>query len=187
MNLKINIEVFEKFPVLETERLLYREFEIEDAGDLYFIRSNDQVMYYMDTYKHQTIQDSEKLIKDVLKSFKEQTGINWAIIDKSTNKFLGYFGYWRIMKENCRAEIGFALKPEFWGNGYMNETMNSLIDFGFNGLKIHSIEANVNPMNESSIHVLENLNFKKEAHFRENYLFDGRYIDSIIYSLLETD
>lgn len=101
--------------------------------------------------------------------------------------YIGYFGFWRIEKEHCRAEIGYALNPEFWGNGYMLETMNRLIDFGFNNLKIHSIEANVNQENLSSIRLLEKLNFKKEAHFRENYLFDGKFIDSIIYSLLETD
>ena len=187
MNTEINTKIFNKFPELGCERLILREFKIEDDNDLFLIRSNDDVMNFMDSYKHQTIQDSEKLISDVHKSYKEGAGINWAIIEKSTNKFIGYFGYWRIMKENCRAEIGYALKTEFWGKGFMNEAMNSLIDFGFKDMNVHSIEANVNPKNEKSILLLEKMNFKKEAYFRENYLFEGRFIDSIIYSLLETD
>jgi ribosomal-protein-alanine N-acetyltransferase len=187
MNLKINIGVFDTFPKLESERLIFREFKSSDVQDLFLIRSNDDVMNYMDSYKHKTLKDSEKLISEVHKSFKEQTGLNWAIIEKSTNEFIGYFGFWRIIKEHCRAEIGFALKPEFWGKGYMKETMNSLIEFGFKNLQIHSIEANVNPENKKSIQLLETLNFKKEAHFRENYLFNNRFIDSIIYALLETD
>ena len=187
MNKKINDKIFEKFPKLESERLIYREFEISNAPDLFLIRSNDNVMDYMDTEKHQTVQDSEKLICAIQKSYKEKTGINWAIIEKSTNEFIGYFGFWRMMKEHCRAEIGYALKPEFWGKGFMTETIKRLADFGFNDLKIHSIEANVNPKNESSIQLLEKTGFIKEAYFRENYLFNNRYIDSIIYSLLETD
>ena len=187
MNKKINYHIFDNFPQLESDRLVFREFDMNDATELFLIRSNDKVMNYMDSYKHQTIQDSELLITQVQKSFEEKTGINWAIIEKSTNELIGYFGYWRLIKEHCRAEIGFALKPEFWGKGFMKETLVRLVDFGFNNLRIHSIEANVNPENESSIHLLENFGFKKEAYFRENYLYNGQYIDSMIFCLLETD
>ena len=165
----------------------YREFEKKDAPDLFLIRSNDVVMKYMDSVKHKSVQDSEKLVCEVQKSFKEKKGINWVVVEKSTNKLMGYIGFWRIMNEHCRAEIGYALKPEFWGRGFMTESLTRLIDFGFNDLKIHSFEANVNPENKRSILLLEKLNFKKEAYFRENYFFDGKFIDSVIYSLLETD
>ena len=144
-------------------------------------------MTYMDCYQHQIIEDSEKMISIVHNSFNEKKGINWAIIDKSTKEFIGYFGYWRMINEHCGAEIGYALKPQFWGKGYMKETINRLIDFGFNDLAVHSIEANVNPKNMSSIQLLMKLGFKREAYFRENYLFKGKYIDSMIFSLLETD
>ena len=187
MNKKINDKVFEKFPTLESERLIYREFEKSDAAELFLIRSDENVMNYMDSFKHCTIQDSEKLICGIQKSFNEKTGVNWAIIEKSTNELIGYFGFWRLINEHCRAEIGYALKPEFWGKGFMKETINRLVDFGFNDLKIHSIEANVNPKNENSIQLLMKLGFKKEAYFRENYLFNDKFIDSMIYSLLETD
>ena len=91
------------------------------------------------------------------------------------------------MKDHCRGEIGYALSPEFWGKGYMTEALNKMIDFAFNDLKLHSIEANVNPNNNSSIKLLKRCGFRKEAHYRENYLFNGEFIDSIIYSLLESD
>jgi ribosomal-protein-alanine N-acetyltransferase len=187
MNKEINTKIFNKFPVLESERLIFRAFKNSDAHDLFLIRSNDDVMYFMDSPTHKTLQDSEKVISSVEKTYKNQTGVNWAIIENSTNEFIGYFGYWRIIKEHCRAEIGYALKPEFWGRGYMSETLKILIDFGFNDLRIHSIEANVNPKNEKSVQLLEKLNFKKEAYFRENYFFNGKFVDSIIYSLLESD
>ena len=69
----------------------------------------------------------------------------------------------------------------------MAESLNTLIPFGFNNLKVHSIEANVNPQNSKSIQLLEKAGFKKEAYFRVNYLFNGKFIDSVIYALLETD
>ncbi len=141
----------------------------------------------MDVPGFESIDDAEKLINSVEESYKKQTGINWAIIEKQSKSFVGYFGFFRIIPEHCRAEIGYALKPEYWGKGYMHETLKRMVRFGFDNMKLHSIEANVNPDNEKSKKVLEKIGFKKEAYFRENYLFNGKFLDSIIYSLLEKD
>lgn len=187
MNKKINENIFEKFPKLESERLIYRKFEKKDKYDLFSLRSDDSVMNYMDSPKHVSLQDSINMIDEIHISFKEKTGINWAIIKESTNEFIGYFGFWRLIKQHCRAEIGYALKPEFSGKGFMKETFDKLIDFGFKSFQVHSIEANVNPKNTKSIRLLEKNGFRKEAHFRENYLFKGNYLDSLIYSLLESN
>ena len=69
----------------------------------------------------------------------------------------------------------------------MSEALLKVIEFGFNEFKLHSIMGNVNPQNKRSIKLLEKYGFKKEAHFREDYLYNGKYLDSIIYCLLEND
>ena len=187
MNKLINDKIFEEFPKLESERLIYRSFHETDALKLFELRSDEKVMNYMDVYKHQSVEDATKMIEGINSSFAEKKGVNWVLEEKSSKRFIGYFGFWRLMKDHCRAEIGYVLSPDFWRKGYMSETMNTLADFGFNKLGLHSIEANVNPKNKSSIKLLEKSGFKKEAHFRENYFFNGRYLDSIIYCLLESD
>lgn len=184
---EIDKNIFTTFPELECERLLFRKIMLGDAKDLFLIRSNDDAMRYMDVPRHYSISDAKKLITAVEESYKKKTGINWAIIERHLNSFVGYFGFFRIIPEHCRAEIGYALKPEYWGKGYMYETINRMVRFGFDEMNLHSIEANVNPLNERSKKVLERIGFKKEAYFRENYLFDGKFLDSIIYSLLEKD
>jgi [ribosomal protein S5]-alanine N-acetyltransferase len=187
MNKKINEKIFNEFPELESERLIFRKFEKADKHALFSIRSDQSVMNFMDSPKHVSIQDSISMIEDINISFYEKTGINWAIIKKSSNEFIGYFGFWRLIKQHCRAEIGYTLKPEFSGKGFMKEAFDKLIDFGFNNLQVHSIEANVNPKNIKSIRLLEKKGFRKEAHFRENYFFEGNFLDSFIYCLIETD
>lgn len=177
--------IFNSFSEFESDRLLFRKILISDARDILLIRSNNDVMRFMDVIRFESIADAEKMIQSVEESYKKETGINWAIIEKHSNSFAGYFGFFRIIPEHCRAEIGYALKPEFWGKGYMYETINRMVWFGFEIMKLHSIEANVNPDNEKSKRVLEKIGFKKEAYFRENYLFDGKFLDSIIYSLLK--
>ena len=187
MNTEINENIFNSFPNLESERLTFREFSINDAEDFFYIRSHTQVMDFMDSRKHTSVKDSENEIIKIQQSFKEKSGLNWAIVEKSSSIFIGYFGYWRLIPGHCRGEIGYALKPESWGRGYMAETFDTLIPFGFKDLHLHSIEANVNPHNVNSIKVLKKFGFKKEAFFRENYLFEGEFKDSVIYCLLESD
>jgi len=184
---EISKNIFKHFPEIESTRLRYRKIIFDDAKEIFSIRSNDDVMKYMDVPRHYSLSDSEELLRSIEDSYKNEKGINWAIIEKDSNAFIGYIGFIRIFSEHCRGEIGYALKPEYWGKGYMYETIYKIVKFGFHEMKLHSIEANVNPMNERSKKVLERVGFKKEAYFRENYLFNGNFLDSVIYSLLEKD
>jgi ribosomal-protein-alanine N-acetyltransferase len=187
MRTEINKEIFKSFPEIESERLRFRKFSMGDAKDLFHIRSNDEVLRYLDMVRFESIGDAEKMVQTVEESYSKETGINWGIVEKLSNSFIGYYGFWRMIPEHCRAEIGYALQPEYWGKGYMHETLNRMVRFGFNEINLHSIEANVNPANERSKKVLEKIGFKREAYFRENYLFNKKFLDSIIYSLLEKD
>ena len=185
--IEINEKVFEKFPVLESERLLLRRFEESDAERLYELRSNPKVMQYMDSYPEPNVNAIKFKIQEMNLSYDMRLGINWAIILKDTQKMIGYFGIWKLDKDNCRGEVGYSLDPEFWGNGYMSEAFHLVIPFGFHEMHLHSFEGNVNPYNENSIRILEKHGFRKEAYFRENYFFDGNFLDSMIFSLLEKD
>ena len=66
----------------------------------------------------------------------------------------------------------------------MKEAMDAVLEYGFKEMKLHSIEANVDPGNQPSIKLLEKKGFIKEAHFKENMFFNGSFLDSAIYSLL---
>lgn len=187
LNIKINYSVFEKFPILKSERLLYRELHLNDASDLYFIESNDDVVKYMDKYKMESIEASKKYIKSCTENYKKREAIEWTIIEKNTNQYIGTIGFWKIIPEHCRGEIGYSLNPKYWKRGYMSESLKIIVHFGFSELNLHSVEANVNPKNANSIKLLERFGFKKEGYFRENFLFDNKFIDTVTYSLLERD
>jgi len=187
MKIEINKSIFEVFPILESERLLFREMSLSDSKDLFLIRSNDDVMRFMDTCKMESINDSEELIQFCSETYKTGNGINWVIIEKCSNNFIGYFGFWRIIKEHCRAEIGYALNQRYWGLGYMTECLKTMMKFGLKELQLHSVEANVNPHNEKSIKLLEKIGFQKEAYLRESFLYDNKFLDTVTYSLLEKD
>lgn len=164
-----------------------RWIDRNDAEAFFAIRSNREVMLYMGKDPMQSVAEARDFIDAIHASYENQRGLNWGIVDKSSGRFVGYFGYWRIDAQHRRGEIGFALHPDFWGKGYMRETLAAMVRFGFDVLHLHSIEANVDPRNAASVTLLERTGFRKEAYFRENYFYNGEYFDSAIYCLLERD
>lgn len=66
----------------------------------------------------------------------------------------------------------------------MFEAIQTVIEFGFEKMKLHSIEANINPENIASKKLLEKAGFIKEAYFKENHFFNGKFIDTEVFSLL---
>tara|TARA_R100001369_G_scaffold92866_1_gene140660 strand:+ start:32547 stop:33128 length:582 start_codon:yes stop_codon:yes gene_type:complete len=181
----INEIYFQEFPILKSERLVLRKLGKEDAKEIQLIRSDERVMKYMDSERHTNIEIAKNFVAENLSMYTQKRGMFWALIEISSQKFIGDFSFWKIDSKNSRAEIGYTLNPEFWGKGLMKEAMIKIISFGFNHLKLHSLEANINPENENSRGILTNLGFLKEAYFKENYYFNGEFLDSEIYSLLE--
>lgn len=175
---------FTPFPELKTERLLLRRILMEDAQALFEMRSDERVMQFLDRPRAKTIADAENLIRLIDHDIDSNIGITWGVSLHGNSRLIGTMGFWNITKAHFRAEIGYLLHPDFQGKGLMMEAAKKTIDFGFREMRLHSIEANINPNNLRSAKMLEKCGFVKEAHFRENYYYDGKFLDSVIYSLL---
>ena len=175
---------FDPFPTIETERLILRAIKDTDANELFHLRSDKNVMQFIDRPLAETIDDALKLIKVISDGHTNKESITWAITLKDIPELIGTIGFWRIEKEHYRAEIGYLLNPAQQGKGIMQEAMKVVFQYGFEIMKLHSVEANVNPENTASIKLLEKNGFVREGYFRENYFYNGKFLDSAIYSLL---
>ena len=76
---------------------------------------------------------------------EENTDINWAVCEKETGNFIGFMGFYRTQPENYRTEIGYMILPQFDGKGYVTEAVATLLDYAFNVVQFHSIEAVIDP------------------------------------------
>jgi len=186
-NRKIEEKVFRRFPVLETGRLLLRPLQRRDAFDMFALRTDPDVMRYMDVKAFRSVREARQWIAAYRLRFRKRKALVWALAMKADDRFIGYAGFWRMMPEQLRAEVAYALMPSDWGKGLMSEALPAILDFGFQRLRVHSIEADINPGNLKSRQLLERFGFSQEAHFRENYFFDGRFIDTDVFSILEQD
>lgn len=178
---------FNPFPVLETERLILRNYTRDDAEAVFSYRSNIDAMKHISRPVQRNLDEAKEMIEKVNAMVDSNEGIGWVIMLKGSNQVIGGVSFHRIKKEHYRAEMGYMIHPHYWRQGIVSEAVKALLDYGFKQLKFHSVEAFIDPDNIASQKVLEKFNFMKEAHFRESYFFEGKFIDSAGYSLLRTD
>jgi len=177
---------FSPFPNLETERLYLRRVDANDAPEIFAMRSDAETMKYIPRPLVANLEEARAHAAMIDDKINNNEGINWAICLKSDPKMIGVIGHYRIKPEHYRSEIGYMLLPDFHGKGYVSEAVASMLEYGFNDMKLHSIEAIIDPGNEASAKVLEKNGFVREAHLKENEYFNGKFLDTVIYSILES-
>ena len=174
---------FSPFPTLFTNNLELRQFTKADLNDYFLIRSDAKVMAALDKNPN-TVIETEALMEVMQKRVEENLAINWVICTKTNKQLIGYIGFHNIDILHKRAEIGYALFFKYHRKGIMKDAIKEVINFGFGVINLHSIEANTNKINTASHNLLIKNGFVKEAHIKENFYFNGGFLDSVIYSLI---
>jgi ribosomal-protein-alanine N-acetyltransferase len=174
---------FHPFPILSTERLLLKQVTSADVNEIFFLRSDKRVLKYL-AKDPATIEQAVLFIKNINTLDDNGDAITWGISFKEEERLIGTICYWKITKEHYRAEIGYALHPDLQGKGIMQEAMNAVLKYGAENMKLHSVEARVDPGNTPSIKLLEHNNFVREGSFKEDYFYNGNFYDTAVYSLL---
>ncbi|EGR0693145.1 GNAT family N-acetyltransferase [Vibrio parahaemolyticus] len=169
---------------IETERLILRALVAEDAGDLFSIFSDNEVMKYWNTEPWVSVDEAKTFITDSARSMDSNTEVIQGIYLKSTGQLLGKIMLFSFAKESRRAEIGFGVSCDFWGKGIVLEAGSALIEHAFHTLKLRRIEAGIDPDNIASGKALERLGFVKEGFLRQRWEVNGVVLDSAIYGLL---
>ena len=176
---------FNPFPNLETDRLVLRRLNDNDAEAVLKMRGNPETMKFIPRPLHKNIDDALAHIKIINDNIDNNIGINWAISYKNSTHFIGLLGLYKIYEPNFRAEIGYMILNEFNNQGIVTEAVKAIIDYGFDVMNLHSIEGIIDPGNFASEKVLQKNGFVKEAHLIENEFAEGKFWDTVIYSLLK--
>jgi ribosomal-protein-alanine N-acetyltransferase len=174
---------FSPFPDLTTERLTLRKLTIEDAEDIYALRSDDRVNKFIDRPKAHSVDDARNFINQLRSRGSNSELLYWAIIHKRNSKLIGTIMYWNISEEENTSEIGFELHPDFQGQGLMQEALSRVIDFGFTKMNLRLIEAYPDENNEKSVSLLERNHFKQDSAFENAVVHKEEHLNTIRYVL----
>lgn len=132
-------------------------------------------------------QEAEQLLAQIEENFRGRTHYQWGIEHREDGRVIGTCTLFHMDEGNKRAEIGYALNRRYWRQGYIHEALSALIDYAFDTLDLHRLEADVDPRNGASIRVLERLGFAREGYLRERWHVGGEVQDALFYGLLRRE
>ncbi len=171
-------------PTLESSRVVLRPLEDADVSALFEVFSDPEVMRHWSSAPWTEQAQGMALIENVRRCFVDGTLYQWGIARRSDDTVIGTCTLSQIDAQNRRAEIGFILRHDRWGQGIMSEATHALLRFAFEELNLHRIEADVDPRNDASIRLLERQSFQREGYLRERWLVGDEINDTVFYGLL---
>jgi ribosomal-protein-alanine N-acetyltransferase len=168
---------FTPFPFLTTKNYSLRNLQLDDEHEIFALRSDDVINQYLDRRKANSLDDARSFISKIIDGVGKNEAIFWVVTPKDSARFLGTICLWNISKEEAKAEIGYELLPENHGKGIMQEVIPGVIQYAFEVMRLHWIEAELSPRNVKSVKLLEKNRFAlKTAQSNGDP-------DSVIYAL----
>ena len=174
----------ESLPTLEAPRVRLRWLAESDVDALFRIFSDGPMMRYWSTTPMKERAEAVDLLQRIHRQFADRSAFQWGIERKEDGELLGTCTLFAFHRANARAEIGYCLRSPHWKRGYMGEGLTVLIDYAFGSLRLHRLEADVDPANANSLRILERMGFQREGLLRERWNVGGVIADSVMLGLL---
>lgn len=176
------------FPTLETERLLLRGFASSDVPDVERLAGAREIAETTLTIPHPYPAGTAlKWIETHEALWTAGTGLRLAIVEKApVAALVGSVGL-DITPEHRRAEIGYWVGVDTWGRGIATEAARATIQFGFDELGLHRVQAHHFKRNAASGKVMQKLGMRLEGELRGAFLRFDRFEDVLLYGLLAAD
>jgi len=155
----MKVKEYINYSNFETNRLIIRFLNENDATAIYHLQSNEANQKYLNRPKMDSIEKATKYIQDKNEGIAENKYLYWGICVDDIDEVIGTICLWSFQENPKRADVGYELLPEFQGRGIMDEALKKVIDIGFDTLFLERIEACTHENNSSSIRLLEKNNF----------------------------
>lgn len=173
---------------IKTERLIIRKFKKEDVDDQFEVVSDAKVAEYSDFEPYSSKIDVLKSIETAIQDYDTYEAC-WAIEERKTHKVIGHIRMINTSIKNKQCTLLWALNQKYWGQGYSEEILKSMIKYLFEEhpfdiiiVKYYSDSAFLNP-------ILENVGMKKDAVLRNRRInsLTNQKESLILYSILREE
>ncbi len=154
--------------ILETERLLLREYVEEDAEAFLRLNSNPEVFRYTSDGPIATVEEARAILRAFpIADYRTHGFGRWACVLRESGEAIGFAGL-KFLPETGEVDLGYRFIPEQWGRGLATEASRAVVRFGFETLRLREITALVQPENTASVRVIEKcgLGFTGMVHYR---------------------
>jgi RimJ/RimL family protein N-acetyltransferase len=174
---------------LHTERLRLRLINRADLLAIQNLHSLPETDRFNTLGIPKNIEETQNILEDWISQHQHEEKQRYvlAVEIRPDLQFVGLAGFNVGQPKYQRAELWYKIDPAFWGQGIATETLCMLLDFGFNHLRLHRIEAGCAVENVASIKVLEKGGLKREGRRRKILPLKTGWSDNFEYAILDTD
>jgi len=173
-------------PVLTSASVTLRELELTDAPALLAMLTTEEVTRFISP-PPTTIDGFERFITWTRQQRAAGSYICFAVVPAGMSTAIGLFQVRSLSSDFSTAEWGFALGSAFWGTGAFSEGARLVVEFAFDTVGIHRLEARASVENGRGNGALRKLGAVQEGLLRRAFLKNGRYHDQVLWSLIDTD
>jgi [ribosomal protein S5]-alanine N-acetyltransferase len=172
---------------LETERLILRAVEEDDAPDLFPIMNDPEVtenLLLPHPYPEERV---TQWIISGREALQRAERYEIAVVPKDTGRAIGVCSLYRVSWEHMSAELVYWIGKEYWGKGYITEAARRMLEFGFKELGLERICVGCFARNTASERVIEKLGFKPEGLARGEFKKGDQRFDALHFGMLRED
>ena len=173
-------------PVLTGSLVTLRELRMSDAASLLQMLSTEEVARFISP-PPTTVEGFERFISW---THRERAGGNYvcfAVVPHGMDTAIGIFQVRQLEPGFATAEWGFAIGSAFWGTGMFMDGARMVIDFAFNVIRTHRLEARAAVLNGRGNGALRKVGAMQEGILRKSFLRNGQYLDQALWTILDED
>lgn len=127
-------------------------------------------------------------LKTWQKDWENDHFYHFAAFDQKSHQLIGQISLMDISRENFQnAYVGYTVHAPFWQQGYGKEILRGGMDIAFRYLKLHRVEAGIEPDNTASIRLAESVGMRLEGLSKNRLYFKGQWRDMLIYAVTVED
>ena len=173
-------------PVLTGSRVTLREMRVSDATSLFAMLTTEEVARFISP-PPTTVEGFERFIMWANRERAAGTYACFAIVPHGMDTAIGIFQVRQIEPAWGTAEWGFAIGSPFWGTGMFSDGARLVLDFAFETIGAHRLEARAAVQNARGNAALRKLGAVQEGVLRRSFLRNGQYLDQALWAILDED
>jgi RimJ/RimL family protein N-acetyltransferase len=173
-------------PVLTGAHVTIRELRIQDAPSLLAMLSTEEVARFISP-PPTTVEGFERFILWTIRERQNGNYFCFAVVPEGMSTAVGLFQVRALEPGFSTAEWGFALGSPFWGTGVFVEAAQFVLDFVFDVMGVHRLEARASVINGRGNGALRKIGAVQEGVLRKSFLRNGQYHDQILWAILAQD
>ena len=145
--------------ILETDRLILRTWELDDAKALFSMYSNPELYRYTESEPFPDVEFTRRYMEQYFINYHNERGFAvWAVVEKATGKLVGSCGL-DYFDDRPELGLGYWFDPEYWGQGYATEAAQACVAYAFEKLNAPKLASMTHSQNKASQRVLEKVGF----------------------------